>query len=131
MKKSKNSHSIDELLKIMDELIVKCPWDKEQTIDSLKTLTVEETFELVDAINDGDYDEIKNELGDLLLHIIFYSKIADEKQIFNFNDVVESISKKLIHIHPHVYKTKKQISKEEVKKNWEKLKINEGRDSIL
>ena len=131
MKKSKNSHSIDELLKIMDELRVKCPWDKEQTIDSLKTLTVEETFELVDAINDGDYDEIKNELGDLLLHIIFYSKIADEKQIFNFNDVVESISKKLIHRHPHVYKTKKQISKEEVKKNWEKLKINEGRDSIL
>jgi len=131
MKKSKNSHSIDELLKIMDELRVKCPWDKEQTIDSLKTLTVEETFELVDAINDGDYDEIKNELGDLLLHIIFYSKIADEKQIFNFNDVVESISKKLIRRHPHVYKTKKQISKEEVKKNWEKLKINEGRDSIL
>jgi XTP/dITP diphosphohydrolase len=131
MKKSKNSHSIDELLKIMDELRVKCPWDKEQTIDSLKTLTVEETFELVDAINDGDYDEIKNELGDLLLHIIFYSKIADEKQIFNFNDVVESISKKLIHRHPHVYKTKKQLSKEEVKKNWEKLKINEGRDSIL
>ena len=131
MKKSKNSHSIDELLKIMDELRVKCPWDKEQTIDSLKTLTVEETFELVDAINDGDYDEIKNELGDLLLHIIFYSKIADEKQIFNFNDVVESISKKLIHRHPHGYKTKKQISKEEVKKNWEKLKINEGRDSIL
>ena len=131
MKKSKNSHSIDELLKIMDELRVKCPWDKEQTIDSLKTLTVEETFELVDAINGGDYDEIKNELGDLLLHIIFYSKIADEKQIFNFNDVVESISKKLIYRHPHVYKTKKQISKEEVKKNWEKLKINEGRDSIL
>ena len=131
MKKSKNSYSIDELLKIMDELRVKCPWDKEQTIDSLKTLTVEETFELVDAINDGDYDEIKNELGDLLLHIIFYSKIADEKQIFNFNDVVESISKKLIHRHPNVYKTKKQLSKEEVKKNWEKLKINEGRDSIL
>ena len=131
MKKSKNSHSIDELLKIMDELRVKCPWDKEQTIDSLKTLTVEETFELVDAINDGDYDEIKNELGDLLLHIIFYSKIADEKQIFNFNDVVESISKKLIHRHPHVYKTKKQLSKEEVKKNWEKLKLREGRDSIL
>ena len=131
MKKSKNSHSIDKLLKIMDELRVKCPWDKEQTIDSLKTLTVEETYELVDAINDGDYDEIKNELGDLLLHIVFYSKIADEKQIFNFNDVVESISKKLIHRHPHVYKSKKQISKEEVKKNWEKLKLREGRDSIL
>ena len=110
MKKFKNSHSINGLLKIMDELRVKCPWDKEQTINSLKTLTIEETFELVDAINNGDYDEIKNELGDLLLHIIFYSKIAEEKQIFDFNDVVESISKKLIYRHPHVYENKEQIS---------------------
>ena len=130
MKKFKNSHSINGLLKIMDELRVKCPWDKEQTINSLKTLTIEETFELVDAINNGDYDEIKNELGDLLLHIIFYSKIAEEKQIFDFNDVVESISKKLIYRHPHVYENKEQISKEDVKKNWEKLKLNEGRDSF-
>ena len=103
MKKSKNLYSIDGLLKIMDELRVKCPWDKEQTMNSLKTLTIEETFELVDAINDNDYDEIKNELGDLLLHIIFYSKIASEKNKFDFNDVVESISKKLILRHPHVY----------------------------
>ena len=131
MKKFKNSHSINGLLKIMDELRVKCPWDKEQTINSLKTLTIEETFELVDAINNCDYDEIKNELGDLLLHIIFYSKIAEEKQIFDFNDVVESISKKLIYRHPHVYENKEQISKEDVKKNWEKLKLNEGRDSVL
>jgi len=131
MKKSKNLYSIDGLLKIMDELRVKCPWDKEQTMNSLKILTIEETFELVDAINDNDYDEIKNELGDLLLHIIFYSKIASEKNKFDFNDVVESISKKLILRHPHVYQNKENISKEQVKKNWEKLKLNEGRDSIL
>ena len=84
MKKFKNSHSINGLLKIMDELRVKCQWDKEQTMNSLKILTIEETFELVDAINDNDYDEIKNELGDLLLHIIFYSKIASEKNKFDY-----------------------------------------------
>jgi len=107
------------------------PWDKEQTMDSLKTLTIEETYELVDAINNNDFDEIKNELGDLLLHIVFYSKIASEKNIFDFNDVVESISKKLIYRHPHVYQNKKNISQEQVKKNWEKLKLKEGHKSIL
>ena len=90
MKKSKNLYSIDGLLKTMDELRVKCPWDKEQTMNSLKTLTIEETFELVDAINDNDYDEIKNELGDLLLHIIFYSKIASEKNIRNIEIIIDS-----------------------------------------
>ena len=100
-------------------------------MDSLKTLTIEETYELVDAINNNDFDEIKNELGDLLLHIVFYSKIASEKDIFDFNDVIESISKKLIFRHPHVYQNKEKISQEQVKKNWEKLKLREGRDSIL
>ncbi|MDB9902492.1 nucleoside triphosphate pyrophosphohydrolase, partial [Flavobacteriaceae bacterium] len=131
MKKTTNLRSIDALIKIMDELRIKCPWDKEQTMDSLKTLTIEETFELVEAINSSDFDDIKNELGDLLLHIVFYSKIASEKNIFDFNDVVESISKKLIYRHPHVYQNKKNISQEQVKKNWEKLKLKEGRKSIL
>ena len=131
MKKTTNLRSIDALIKIMDELRIKCPWDKEQTMDSLKTLTIEETFELVEAINSSDFDDIKNELGDLLLHIVFYSKIASEKNIFDFNDVVESISKKLIYRHPHVYQNKKNISQEQVKKNWEKLKLKEGQKSIL
>ena len=131
MRKSKNLQSIDKLIEIMDELRLECSWDKEQTMDSLKTLTIEETYELVDAINNNDFDEIKNELGDLLLHIVFYSKIASEKNIFDFNDVVESISKKLIYRHPHVYQNKKNISQEQVKKNWEKLKLKEGRKSIL
>ena len=131
MKKTTNLRSIDALIKIMDELRIKCPWDKQQTMDSLKTLTIEETFELVEAINSSDFDDIKNELGDLLLHIVFYSKIASEKNIFDFNDVVESISKKLIYRHPHVYQNKKNISKEQVKKNWEKLKLKEGHKSIL
>ncbi len=106
MRKSKNLQSIDKLIEIMDELRLECPWDKEQTMDSLKTLTIEETYELVDAINNNDFDEIKNELGDLLLHIVFYSKIASEKDIFDFNDVIESISKKLIFRHPHIYQNK-------------------------
>ena len=131
MRKSKNLQSIDTLIEIMDELRLECPWDKEQTMDSLKTLTIEETYELVDAINNSDFDEIKNELGDLLLHIVFYSKIASEKDIFDFNDVIESISKKLIYRHPHIYQVKENISQEQVKKNWEKLKLKEGRDSIL
>ncbi len=115
----------------MNELREKCPWDREQTIDSLKTLTLEESYELLDAINDKDYDEIKNELGDLLLHIVFYSKIASEKSKFNFNDVVETIIKKLIVRHPHVFDSKKNISKQEVEKNWEKIKLKEGKKSIL
>ena len=115
----------------MNELREKCPWDREQTIDSLKTLTLEESYELLDAINNKDYNEIKNELGDLLLHIVFYSKIASEKSKFNFNDVVETIIKKLIVRHPHVFDSKKNISKQEVEKNWEKIKLKEGKKSIL
>jgi len=129
--KKKETSSVVRLLEIMNELREKCPWDREQTIDSLKTLTLEESYELLDAINDKDYDEIKNELGDLLLHIVFYSKIASEKSKFNFNDVVETIIKKLIVRHPHVFDSKKNISKQEVEKNWEKIKLKEGKKSIL
>jgi XTP/dITP diphosphohydrolase len=129
--KNKETSSVVRLLEIMNELREKCPWDREQTIDSLKTLTLEESYELLDAINDKDYDEIKNELGDLLLHIVFYSKIASEKSKFNFNDVVETIIKKLIVRHPHVFDNKKNISKQEVEKNWEKIKLKEGKKSIL
>ena len=106
--KKKETSSVVRLLEIMNELREKCPWDREQTIDSLKTLTLEESYELLDAINEKDYDEIKNELGDLLLHIVFYSKIASEKSKFNFNDVVETIIKKLIVRHPHVFDSKKK-----------------------
>ena len=100
MRKSKNLQSIDKLIEIMDELRLECPWDKEQTMDSLKTLTIEETYELVDAINNNDFDEIKNELGDLLLHIVFYSKIASEKDIFDFKyDDFEIVG---YDPHPHI-----------------------------
>ena len=129
--KKKETNSVVRLLEIMNEIREKCPWDKEQTIDSLKTLTIEESYELLDAVNNKDYDEIKNELGDLLLHIVFYSKIASEKSKFNFNDVVETIIKKLIVRHPHVFDSKKNISKQEVEKNWEKIKLKEGKKSIL
>lgn len=129
--KKKETSSVVRLLEIMNELREKCPWDREQTIDSLKTLTLEESYELLDAINEKDYDEIKNELGDLLLHIVFYSKIASEKSKFNFNDVVETIIKKLIVRHPHVFDSKKNVSKQEVEKNWEKIKLKEGKKSIL
>ena len=129
--KKKETSSVVRLLEIMNELREKCPWDREQTIDSLKTLTLEESYELLDAINNKDYNEIKNELGDLLLHIVFYSKIASEKSKFNFNDVVETIIKKLIVRHPHVFDSKKTISKQEVEKNWEKIKLKEGKKSIL
>ena len=129
--KKKETSSVSLLLEIMNELREKCPWDREQTIDSLKTLTLEESYELLDAINNKDYNEIKNELGDLLLHIVFYSKIASEKSKFNFNDVVETIIKKLIVRHPHVFGSKKTISKQEVEKNWEKIKLKEGKKSIL
>ena len=129
--KNKKAYSIDELLNIMDELREKCPWDKEQTMDSLKILTIEESYELTEAIDEKNYEEVKNELGDLLLHIIFYSKIASETSKFNFNDVVKSISQKLIKRHPHIFQESKNISKKEVEKNWEKIKLSEGKSSVL
>jgi len=131
MSKEKQLDSLSRLLSIMDDLREKCPWDKKQTFDSLKPLTIEETYELVDAISENNTNEIKNELGDLLLHIIFYSKIASESNKFDISDVADSISEKLIFRHPHVYEEKINLSEEQVRLNWEKLKIKEGKKSIL
>ncbi|MBT3443305.1 MAG: nucleoside triphosphate pyrophosphohydrolase, partial [Flavobacteriaceae bacterium] len=113
--KKKQLDSISRLMDIMDDLREKCPWDRRQTFDTLKSLTIEETFELADAISEKNIDEIKNELGDLLLHIIFYSKIASETKLFDISDVAESISKKLIFRHPHVYGDLKGIDEKQVK----------------
>lgn len=114
--KKKETSSVTRLLDIMDELREKCPWDREQTMNSLKTLTIEESYELLDAINEKDYVEIKNELGDLLLHIVFYTKIASEKSKFNFYDVVENLIEKLISRHPHVFKTRRSFQRNKLKK---------------
>lgn len=129
--KNKNQYSIEDLLDVMSELRNKCPWDQKQTFDTLKKLTVEETYELVDAIDKKKYDDIKDELGDLLLHIIFYSKIASENKKFNFNDVLNSLIEKLIYRHPHIYGDIKVSSIDEVKKNWERLKVKDKNKGIL
>ena len=123
--------AIDRLLTIMDELRLKCPWDKKQTLESLRHLTIEETYELGDAILDNDLEEVKKELGDLLLHIFFYAKIGSETNDFDIADVAESISEKLIHRHPHIYGDVEVKNEEEVKQNWEKLKLKEGKKSVL
>jgi len=123
--------AFNRLLDIMDELREKCPWDKKQTFQSLRHLTIEETYELGDAILDNNLPEIKNELGDLLLHIIFYAKIGSETDDFDIADVANSISEKLIHRHPHVYEDVTVKDEEEVKQNWEKLKLKEGKKSVL
>ena len=119
------------LLKIMDELREQCPWDKKQTMNSLRYLTIEEMYELSDAILEKDMDEIKKELGDLLLHIVFYSRIASETNDFNIEDVINSVCDKLVHRHPHIYGDVKVADETEVKKNWEKLKLKEGKKSVL
>ena len=129
--KNKNQYSIEDLLDVMSELRNKCPWDQKQTFDTLKKLTIEETYELVDAIDKKKYDDIKDELGDLLLHIIFYSKIASENKKFNFNDVLNSLIEKLIYRHPHIYGDIKVSSINEVKKNWERLKVKDKNKGIL
>tara|TARA_B100000767_G_scaffold270885_1_gene295453 strand:+ start:1517 stop:2293 length:777 start_codon:yes stop_codon:yes gene_type:complete len=123
--------AIDRLLTIMNELREQCPWDKKQTFESLRHLTIEETYELSDAILDHNLEEIKNELGDLLLHLAFYSKLGSEEKAFDIADVANSISDKLIHRHPHVYGDIKVQDEEEVKKNWEALKLKEGKESVL
>jgi len=115
----------------MNRLRNECPWDKEQTIESLRHLTIEETYELSEAILDNDINEIKNELGDLLLHVVFYSKIASEKNDFDINDVINSICEKLIIRHPHIYEDVKLNSIEEVKENWELIKRREGSKGAL
>ena len=122
---------INGLVKIMDELREKCPWDKKQTIHTLRQQTIEETFELADAITDKDWDGIKEELGDLLLHVIFYSKIATEKNQFTLQEVINSISEKLVKRHPHIYGDVVAESEEEVKRNWEQIKLAEGKKSVL
>ena len=119
------------LVEIMDKLREECPWDKKQTISSLRYLTIEEVYELSDAILDEDFEEIKKELGDLLLHIVFYSRIASEKNKFDISDVLNTISDKLIHRHPHIYGNVKVKDEKDVKENWEKLKLKEGKNSVL
>jgi len=121
----------DRLINIMDELREKCPWDQKQTMESLTHLTIEETYELVDSILDKDMSEVKGELGDLLLHIVFYSKIASETNDFDINDVINSICDKLIQRHPHVYGNENIKNEEDVKRNWEKIKLKSGKKSVL
>ena len=127
----KKTKAFSRLITIMDELREKCPWDKKQTLDSLRYLTIEEMYELSDAILDKDMQEIKKELGDVLLHIVFYSRIASETNDFDISDVIHSLCDKLIHRHPHIYGDVKVKDEAEVKKNWELLKLKEGRKSVL
>ncbi|MDR0368457.1 MAG: nucleoside triphosphate pyrophosphohydrolase [Bacteroidales bacterium] len=131
MNDNKNHQAIDRLLHIMEELREKCPWDRKQTIESLRYLTIEETYELSDAILDNDMDEIRKELGDILLHVVFYAQIAKEKQAFDFPDVINSLCEKLIKRHPHVFGEIKVNDEEDVKVNWEKIKLSEGKKSVL
>ncbi len=119
--------AVDRLLTIMDELREQCPWDKKQTFESLRHLTIEETYELGDAILTRDLDEIKNELGDLLLHIAFYARLGSEEKAFDMADIAHGISEKLIYRHPHIYGDVKVENEEDVKKNWEALKLKEGK----
>lgn len=123
--------AFDRLLTIMDELREQCPWDKKQTMESLRHLTIEETYELGDAILDNDLDEVKKELGDVLLHIVFYAKIGSETNDFDIADVCNSICDKLIARHPHIYGDVKVADEAEVKRNWENLKLKEGKTSVL
>ena len=130
-KRQEQLKAFEQLLDIMDEIREKCPWDQKQTIQSLRHLTIEETYELGDAILNNDLTEIKKELGDLMLHLVFYAKIASEQNAFDIADVLRGINEKLIHRHPHVFGDVKVESEEEVAKNWEKLKLKEGKKSIL
>ncbi|HSU49334.1 MAG TPA: nucleoside triphosphate pyrophosphohydrolase [Segetibacter sp.] len=120
-----------KLVSIMDDLREKCPWDKKQTIETLRPLTIEETYELTDAITDKDWSGIKEELGDIMLHLIFYAKIGTEQEKFTLEDVLEGISEKLIRRHPHIYGDVTVNDDEDVKKNWEQIKMQEGKKSVL
>ena len=115
----------------MDELREKCPWDRKQTFETLRHLTIEETYELADAIIENDTDEIKKEVGDLLLHIVFYAKIGSEENAFDIKSVIDSLNEKLIRRHPHIYGDEKVENSEQVKENWEQIKLKEGRKSTL
>jgi MazG family protein len=128
---TKSSDAFIRLVTIMDDLREKCPWDKKQTIHSLRQMTIEEMYELVDAISENDWPGIKEELGDLLLHIVFYAKIGSEQKQFELDEVINSICEKLIARHPHIYGDVKVNDAEDVKKNWEKLKLKEGKKSVI
>ena len=123
--------AFERLLNIMDDLREKCPWDKKQTLESLRHLTIEETYELADAIIDNDLEALKGEIGDLLLHMVFYCKIGQEKEAFDITDALTGICDKLVHRHPHIYGDVDATTEEEVKSNWEKLKLKEGKKSVL
>ncbi len=123
--------AFERLLVIMDELRAQCPWDKKQTLESLRHLTIEEVYELSDAILEGDKQEIKKELGDIMLHLVFYAKIGSETNDFTITEVLDSICDKLISRHPHIYGDVKVADEEEVKRNWEQLKLKEGNKSVL
>ncbi|MEO7216179.1 nucleoside triphosphate pyrophosphohydrolase [Mucilaginibacter sp.] len=125
------SGAFDRLLTIMNDLRTNCPWDKKQTLESLRHLTIEETYELSDAILGGDMQEIKKELGDIMLHLVFYSRIASETDDFNITGVLNSICDKLINRHPHIYSDTEVSSEEDVKRNWEQIKLKEGNKSVL
>ncbi len=126
-----DAYNFEKLVQIMNELREKCPWDKKQTIETLRTMTIEETYELADAITNENWNDIKEELGDILLHIIFYARIATEQNRFTLNDVIETICNKLIIRHPHIYGEVKVNDEEDVKRNWEKIKLSEGKKSVL
>jgi len=123
--------AFQRLLTIMDELREQCPWDRKQTFQSLRNLTIEETYELADAILEEDLAEIKEEIGDIMLHMVFYAKIADEKQAFDIADALNAVCEKLIQRHPHIYGDVKVQDEEDVKRNWEQLKLKEGKKSVL
>ena len=129
--KSKKLEAFARLLDIMDLLRNECPWDKKQTIESLRHLTIEETYELSESILKGDKNDIKQELGDILLHVVFYSKIASEENAFDIKDVIEKICEKLIYRHPHIFGKVKVADESDVKKNWEVLKLKEGKNNLL
>ena len=123
--------AFERLLNIMDDLRAKCPWDKKQTLESLRYLSIEEMYELSDAILDKEMQEVKKELGDIMLHLVFYAKIASETKQFNITDVLNGICDKLVHRHPHIYGNIEATTEEEVRKNWEKIKLKEGKKSVL
>jgi XTP/dITP diphosphohydrolase len=131
MKYPQSAEAFDRLLVIMDDLREKCPWDKKQTMDTLRHLTIEETYELSDAILEGDLNEIKKEIGDVFLHLVFYSKIGSEQSAFDVSDVLNGICEKLISRHPHIYGDVVAETEEQVKSNWEALKLKEGNKSVL
>ena len=128
---SEKLQAFERLLGIMDELRERCPWDRKQTIESLRHLTIEETYELADAILEGDMAELRGEIGDIMLHMVFYAKIAEEKGDFNLTEVLHGLCDKLVRRHPHIYGDVQVADEEEVKRNWEQIKLQEGKKSVL